>query len=69
VRSVSFLPFIVTAMTLAAVPLPAWTAEQFPTKPIRMVVPFTAGSATDLIARRVAYKMSEQWNQQVVIDK
>jgi tripartite-type tricarboxylate transporter receptor subunit TctC len=33
-----------------------------------MIVPFTPGSATDLLARRVAPKMSDNWNQQVVVD-
>ena len=59
---------IVTGIALAAVPIVARTAENFPNKPMRMIVPFTAGSATDLIARRVAYKMSDNWNQQVVVD-
>jgi tripartite-type tricarboxylate transporter receptor subunit TctC len=33
-----------------------------------MIVPFTPGSATDLIARRVALKMTDNWGQQVVVD-
>ncbi len=43
-------------------------AQSYPTKPIRMIVPFSAGSATDLLARRVALKMGERWSQQVVVD-
>ena len=58
----------VAGMALAALPAATRAAEHFPDKPIRMIVPFTAGSATDLIARRLAYKMSEQGNQQVVVD-
>jgi len=42
--------------------------QQFPNKPIRIVVPFSAGSATDILARTVAQKMSENWGQQVVVD-
>ena len=72
----SFPICIVTGIVLAGVPVAARTAENpstgsgqvYPTKPIRMLVPFTAGSATDLIARRLAFKMSDQWNQQVVVD-
>jgi len=45
----------------------AWS-QKFPTKPIRIVVPFTAGSQTDLFARIIAPKMSENWGQQVVVD-
>jgi tripartite-type tricarboxylate transporter receptor subunit TctC len=59
---------IVTGIALTAVPIAARTAEPFPNRPIRMIVPFTAGSATDLIARRLAYRMSDNWNQQVVVD-
>jgi len=40
----------------------------YPTKPIRIVVPFTAGSATDVIARIVSPKMVERWGKQVVTD-
>jgi tripartite-type tricarboxylate transporter receptor subunit TctC len=40
----------------------------FPTKPIRMIVPFTPGSATDIIARIVSTKLTEKWGKQVIID-
>ena len=42
--------------------------QSYPDRPIRVIIPFTAGSATDLLARRIAVKMSENWGQQVVID-
>ena len=45
----------------------AWS-QAYPTKPVRIVVPFTAGSATDILARTVGQKLSEQWGQPVVID-
>ena len=67
-QKASFPIVIVTGAALAAVPILARAAEHFPNKPIRMIVPFTAGSATDLIARRLAFKMTDQWNQQVVVD-
>src|SRR3970040_972527 len=40
----------------------------YPSKPIRMIVPFTPGSATDIIARIVATKLVERLGKQVVID-
>lgn len=49
-------------------PALAQADKNYPSRPVRMVIPFTAGSATDLIARRVAPRMSESWNQQVVVD-
>jgi tripartite-type tricarboxylate transporter receptor subunit TctC len=42
--------------------------DKFPSKPIRMLVPFSAGSATDFLARIVGQKMAENWGQQVVVD-
>ena len=38
-------------------------AQDYPTKPVRVIVPFTAGSATDLLARAVSQKLSELWGQ------
>ena len=46
----------------------AATAQPFPNKPIRAVVPFAAGSATDQIGRAFAEKMSQTLGQQIVID-
>jgi len=40
----------------------------FPTRPIRIVVPFTPGSATDIIARVVSPRMADRWSRPVVID-
>src|SRR5215210_6520517 len=40
----------------------------YPTKPIRMIVPFTPGSATDIIARIIGPKLVERWGQPVVMD-
>ena len=42
--------------------------EKFPRKPIRLLVPFSAGSQTDILARWVGEKMGEHWGQQVVVD-
>ena len=41
--------------------------DRFPNKPIQIIVPFTAGSSTDIHARMVGKKMSENWGQQVVV--
>ena len=43
-------------------------AQNYPTKPIRLVVPFGAGSNTDILARTMAVRMAESWGQQVVVD-
>jgi tripartite-type tricarboxylate transporter receptor subunit TctC len=43
-------------------------AQDYPAKPIRFVVPSSAGGGSDVLARMFAVKMSEHWGQQVVID-
>ncbi|MBY0271338.1 MAG: tripartite tricarboxylate transporter substrate binding protein [Burkholderiales bacterium] len=47
--------------------LPA-AAQQYPARPVRMLVPFVAGGGTDLVARAVAQKLSERTGQQFVVD-
>jgi tripartite-type tricarboxylate transporter receptor subunit TctC len=42
--------------------------QAFPSKPIRMLVPFSPGSQTDILARWIGEKMAENWGQQVVVD-
>ncbi|HSN39361.1 MAG TPA: tripartite tricarboxylate transporter substrate binding protein, partial [Burkholderiales bacterium] len=49
----------------AAVPL---HAQQFPARPVRLVVPYPAGGANDIVARLIAPKMGEQLGQNVVVD-
>lgn len=60
-------------LKLAAAVLPVFCAgsgyaQSYPTKPITLVAPFSAGGALDLIARSVAQKLNEEWGQSVVVD-
>ena len=43
-------------------------AQNYPAKPIRLILGFAPGGSTDLVARMVGQKMSESWGQQVIID-
>ena len=43
-------------------------AQDFPTKPLRFVVPYAAGGSGDLLARLLGDKLSKLWGQQVVVD-
>src|SRR4051812_37613269 len=47
--------------------LPA-LAQSWPTKPVKVVVPFTAGSATDIMARTVTQRLSDQLGQPFLVD-
>lgn len=44
------------------------TAQHYPVKPVRVLVPFAAGGTFDLVARVVSLRLGELWNQQVVVD-
>ena len=57
----------VAALAFAA-PFAALAQAGYPNKPIRVIVPFAAGSTTDIIARAIADKMSASMGQQLVID-
>lgn len=60
---------MLTAVALATlVPLSAAWAQAYPAKPITMVVPFPPGGPTDLVARVLAQKMSEQMGQPILVD-
>jgi tripartite-type tricarboxylate transporter receptor subunit TctC len=61
-----FLPVLVAA-TICAIAGTA-VAQSFPTRPITLIVPFTAGGTTDVTARIVAEHMSRTLGQQVVIE-
>ena len=44
------------------------SAQSYPVKPIRAIVPFVAGGSTDIMARSLAQKLSEAFGQQVIVD-
>lgn len=60
------------ALMIAAAALPAMTpsaqAADYPTRPLRLIVPWVAGGGTDIVARILAPKMIDALGQQVVID-
>jgi tripartite-type tricarboxylate transporter receptor subunit TctC len=53
------------ALLCAAIGSGQSSAQTYPARPVRLIVPFGAGGPTDVIARLVAQKLSERWGQQV----
>ncbi len=62
------LQAVVAIACISATPAAQPAAEQFPTRPIRLIAPYGAGGSYDLIARILAQKLSEQMGQQVIVD-
>src|ERR1700754_5227565 len=58
---------IATAFSAAISAAPA-SAQNYPTKPIELVVPFVAGGTTDNIARLMAQRFGESWSQTVIVN-
>jgi len=64
------MPFIKSSLTMLALALMAIfsNAQQFPSKPINLVVPFVPGGGTDSIARDIAKLLSEKLDQPVIVE-
>jgi tripartite-type tricarboxylate transporter receptor subunit TctC len=67
-QSRSAWKWVVAAGWLVAASAAAQTAEQFPMRPVRLLVGFTPGSATDITARLIGPKLADLWGQPVVIE-
>ncbi len=64
-RSRIWLLALFMALGLAAGPA---QAQAFPARPVRMIVPFPPGQATDIVARMLAERLTATWNQTVIVD-
>jgi len=67
-QRVTFSTVIAMSVGIAAVPGFAHAQQKFPSKPIRLVVPFSPGGTSDVLARLIGSKMSDSWGQPVVVE-
>ena len=56
------------ASAVLSLAMPSALAQQYPTKPIRLIVPYPPGGPNDLFGRVIAQKLAEAYGQQVVVD-
>ena len=61
------MSMIIAWLLLLAAPTPG-QAQDFPTRPIRIVIPYSPGSVADVFARIVAQNMQEQWKGSIVVE-
>jgi len=61
-------PKLILISLLCCLTFPNANAQQYPTRPIRFIVPYTPGGAADIVARTVAQKLSDSFNVSVIVD-
>jgi tripartite-type tricarboxylate transporter receptor subunit TctC len=66
-RSSGYLYATAVSAVIFACTLPA-TAQHYPARPVRFIVPYPPGGSTDYTAREIGQRLSELWGQQLVID-
>src|SRR5689334_14479807 len=65
-RLKGFLVFAVCA--IPGLPMAALAQATYPTRPIRLIVPFPPGGSTTIVARILGQRLTDSWGQQVVVD-
>lgn len=63
-----YLPSVLSLIFCLIGSLPASAQTDFPSKPVKIVVPFPPGGGADIIARMIGAKLNEKWKQPVIVD-
>ena len=67
-RMLTVLAFVLPSLVVSSHAAGQSAPAAYPTKPIRIIVPFTPGGPADMIARPIAQGLTERWGQQVIVD-
>ncbi len=63
------IAIVCTLVGMAPGVAPQWSiAQDYPSKPIRIIVPFAAGASTDIVARMLAQRLTEVWKQPAIVE-
>jgi tripartite-type tricarboxylate transporter receptor subunit TctC len=62
------LPFLLVALGLVIPMVPAQAADNYPSRPIRIITPANPGGTTDFLARLLAAHLTKAWGQQAIVD-
>ncbi|MBY0271748.1 MAG: tripartite tricarboxylate transporter substrate binding protein [Burkholderiales bacterium] len=68
VHNLKKLPLLLVALGLAMPMAPAQAADNYPSRPVRIVTPAAPGGTTDFLARLLAAQLTKVWNQQAIVD-
>lgn len=67
-KKMAKLPFLLSMAIAVTALSPAHADTDYPKKPIQIIVPFSAGGATDMLARTIGQKLTERWGQTVIVE-
>jgi tripartite-type tricarboxylate transporter receptor subunit TctC len=63
-----FVLLVIALSALSTAPATSWSAEAYPTRAIRLIIPYPPGGAGDIVGRMLSPKLTEALGQQVVVD-